>query len=118
MGQYFDEEQMSQNFAGDDEIIRDIIQEFLAQQQNYWRNLTAAIEQKDMKQIEVSSHTLKGLFATFGSVQARDFALEIETQARNGQLEGVADLSQKIAPLLENLCAELKAYLGDSAKAA
>ena len=76
-----DEEKLMESFAGDEEILFEVVDAFIAEIPNHLKSLKEAIAAKDLKSAEITSHTLKGLCATFCSNDAKECASHIEQLA-------------------------------------
>jgi HPt (histidine-containing phosphotransfer) domain-containing protein len=74
---------------GDYELLRDIFEIFNEEFPKSYRILTSALASKDLKQVQFSAHTLKGMFSSLSFVRASACARRIELMARVEQLDGI-----------------------------
>jgi len=74
---------------GDYELLRDISDIFNEEFPKSYQILTAALALNDLKQVQFSAHTLKGMFSSLSFVRASACARRIELMARVEQREGI-----------------------------
>ncbi|MDE2586546.1 MAG: Hpt domain-containing protein, partial [Betaproteobacteria bacterium] len=86
---------------GDEELFSTLVRMFVDEIPNYRRSLESALDQGDIPTLAREAHTLKGLLGTFSARRGTQFALELETLAKAGSLEGAADLARKIVAEME-----------------
>jgi two-component system, sensor histidine kinase and response regulator len=76
---------------GDRELLCDIFEIFNNEFPKSYESLTSALACNDLKQIQTSAHTLKGMLASLSFVRASATAMRIEQMARLSQCEGIAE---------------------------
>ncbi len=87
--------------SNDEEIIQEVIDEFMKDAPVYLKDLEKAAESGDNNQIYEKTHRLKGLVSNAGGKKLRKMVLEIENSAREGVFDN-ANLSL-LETELENL---------------
>lgn len=91
MNKYVNKETLLEEYAGDAEILSEIIQVLLDSYSEKVNKIDEGINNNDIKQVEFFAHNLKGAFLNF-HVDAVSSALkEIEFIAKDGSLEGVRE---------------------------
>jgi two-component system sensor histidine kinase/response regulator len=81
--------------GGDSDLLREIVELFLADYPCTLDKIRSAVSARDATAIEQHAHSLKGSVSTFGADNAFNAALELERQGRTGDLADVeAGLSQ------------------------
>jgi HPt (histidine-containing phosphotransfer) domain-containing protein len=74
---------------GDYELLRDIFEIFNEEFPKSYGILTDALAANDLRRVQFSAHTLKGMFASLSFVQASACARRIELMARVDQRDGL-----------------------------
>ena len=91
---------------GDKELVKRTVSMFLNDHVQYAHNLADAIKAKDHANMQMHSHTIKGLLATFHAEHGKDIALQLEQMAQRP----AADINWRSAIETYNaLLAQLKA---------
>jgi PAS domain S-box-containing protein len=106
----YDQVEALERCGGDRELLRELIDLFLADVPGQMAGLSAAVEAGDTDTVYRLAHTIKGAVATFAAEPARAAALELETIGRSGKLEGAADAWRRLGPLLEQLKGALDGF--------
>jgi HPt (histidine-containing phosphotransfer) domain-containing protein len=106
----YDQAEALERCGGDRELLRELIDLFLADVSGQMAELNAAVEAGDTEVVYRLAHTIKGAVATFAAEPARSAALELETIGRSGKLEGAADAWRRLGPLLEQLKGALDGF--------
>jgi two-component system, sensor histidine kinase and response regulator len=75
--------------GGDSDLLREIVELFLADYPVTLEKIRSAVSARDAAAIEQHAHSLKGSVSTFGAQNAFDAALTLERQGRTGDLSGV-----------------------------
>ena len=76
---------------GDRELLRDIFELFNEEFPKSYELLTSALACNDLKQVQTSAHTLKGMLSSLSFVRASATAKRIEQMARLLQRDGIAE---------------------------
>jgi HPt (histidine-containing phosphotransfer) domain-containing protein len=110
----FDKDALLNSFGGDFDILNEIVKEFAKASPGYLEELNEAFAAKDSKKMELVSHTIKGLCATFCCEKARDVALTIETGSKSNNMENMDSLIPELSDLVAALTKELEAFCQES----
>ena len=70
--------------------------------------LKQAMSKQDLLGIERAAHAIKGSVSNFGADRAKEKALILETQARNGQKEGLEATFQELKDEVEAFKTQLE----------
>ena len=92
----FDETALLEDFAGDEDILREACAVFLKELNNMLGDVRAALAAGDLKTLERAAHSLKGAASNFRADSVTQAAQALETAAKQGQ---IADAPAKIAAL-------------------
>ena len=84
-----DEELALSRVGGDTDLLREIVDLFLADYPNTLEKIRAAVAVRDAVAIEQHAHSLKGSVSTFGAQNAFEAALALERQGRSRELGDV-----------------------------
>jgi CheY-like chemotaxis protein len=82
--------------GGDEELLKDIVDECLRECPALMEQLRQAIDDRDAARAHRMAHTLKGNMRIFQARPAADLALQIEAMAGEGSLEGVAAIFSQL----------------------
>ena len=82
--------------AGDEKLLGELVAIFVEDAPQQVRDLHAALERRDVDEVERLSHGLKGVVANFGAVPARAVAGDLEEVARDRRLEGAGALVARL----------------------
>jgi HPt (histidine-containing phosphotransfer) domain-containing protein len=114
MGNIINKEQLLENFSGDEEILKEIVESYLdANSKTLMAELAAAIEKKTAKEIEHAAHTIKGVVSNFACPSCVDKAFELESMGRSGELDGAEVAFSELKELIDALNLELEALIKD-----
>jgi len=78
--------------AGDEMLLHELVEIFVEDAPKQIRELHAALERRDAREVERISHGLKGVVANFGAVPARTVAGDLEEVARVQRLQDAGPL--------------------------
>ena len=73
--------------GGDETLLREITEIFLAEYPTLLEEIRAAVQAGDPSRLERSAHTLKGSVANFGAAQATRTAYQLEQIGREHHLD-------------------------------
>jgi HPt (histidine-containing phosphotransfer) domain-containing protein len=86
------------------ELLQELLTIFKQDYPLQLRSLKEAILRAEMKQVQASSHTLRGMLSNLAMARAADAAANLEQMGRNGERAGLKDalvlLEQEVADLL------------------
>lgn len=109
----FNKNVLLENFAGDEEILKDLIEEFLKKSDTLLANVDNAIKTNNAKDLNLHAHTLKGVVSNFYCEEIRLLAYELEKIGAENRLEVANIAFDKLKIIMPTLHSELK-VLGDS----
>lgn len=89
--------------SGDAEFLRELINLFLEDTPEQIEALAAALAGGDAEGVRSWAHTLKGASASFGAEPLRQLFYELETAARQGQLDDAPALLARARTEFEQL---------------
>ena len=81
-----------ENLGGDPELYQEIFDFFMEIVPQQLDDLQAVQEAGDVAAVDLQAHSMKGGAANVGAVRMTAVARELETLAKNGSLDGAADL--------------------------
>jgi CheY-like chemotaxis protein len=106
-----DWQQALRGVGDDQELLKELINLFLADCPGLMAEIGGAITRKDAAHLRRRAHTLKGSFSTLGARTAMEVALRLETMGRSGDLTGVEEVWTALEREVERFRAALTAYL-------
>jgi signal transduction histidine kinase/FixJ family two-component response regulator/HPt (histidine-containing phosphotransfer) domain-containing protein len=106
----FNWEELLSNFEGDREFVQSILNDALTEIPRSVASLREQCTVGDPEEICLLSHTIKGMAAYLCTPALRDLALDLETAARGGDLEG----AREILPELERFASLTVGAIGAS----
>lgn len=74
-----------------DRMLPSLIEQFYRDVDRLLRQARQALEQGQVEDLRIASHSLKSTSATFGAMRLSAVAREVESKAREGKLDGVAE---------------------------
>ncbi|MFD2034709.1 ATP-binding protein [Belliella marina] len=94
---------------GDEELLLEIISDYIGQTEKDIQNLTSACGQMDYGQIREITHQLS---SRLGQIKAQPSGLakEIEVSIKEGRLEGVMDQVNQLIPKIQQVLEQLSDY--------
>jgi PAS domain S-box-containing protein len=99
---------------GSEELLREIIEAFLEETPRQLSAVHKALAESDAPGLRRAAHTIKGALRYFGAEAAFGRALEVETQAHNGDLAGIRPAIEKLERELERITPHLAARLASA----
>ncbi|MBF0467892.1 MAG: response regulator [Desulfamplus sp.] len=109
--QIFDRNNFLNRIENNMEIYQYVLSKFLDNSPKILSRLSAAIEQKDEKDITFQAHALKGSSLTIGACHLSEIAKKIEQIARNnGSIEQIQTLYNSLEPAFKAFCKEVEKY--------
>jgi PAS domain S-box-containing protein len=108
-GALLDREAALANVSGDEGLLQELIQVFLADYPRLLADLRGALDRGEAGKLRMTAHTLKGSLFCFAAGTAAHSAQQLETLAREGGLDragaAVAALEQEVERLRPSLVA-------------
>ncbi len=92
----FNKEKLFERFGNDEEMIKIILESFFEEAPELIEKLANAVGKKNIEEIKLNAHALKGSAANVNADLLRDEVLELETAAKEGLLDSFAVKINKI----------------------
>lgn len=102
---------MGEHFAGDEDILVSMIENFLVQTPLLITEIANAITVGNAKDLEVSAHTLKGNVSNFFAKTILKSLQELEQMGKNNNLSEASETFQRIHQDIDQLFHELNLYI-------
>ena len=99
---------LNRTLGGKHEYFVEIVDSFLVDAPKFLADMAKGAESNDLALLRRASHTLKSNAAEFGAMELAAIAGSLETDAKNGQVDGAADRVQQAAAAFEPVKAELE----------
>jgi HPt (histidine-containing phosphotransfer) domain-containing protein len=96
---------------GDEEILRDLAEVFLAEADTMMEVIRSAIERRDAAELRRGAHSLKGAARVFHADAATAAALHLETLGRDADFRGAGRALAELEEEVGRLCSELGNHL-------
>ncbi len=96
---------------GDQELAREILLMFKEEYPALLRSLQVAVAGREMRQVETTAHTLKGMLANLSAVHALSTAAFLEQLSRNGDPSGMDEALTRLSKELLDTAHEIDLYL-------
>jgi HPt (histidine-containing phosphotransfer) domain-containing protein len=106
-----DNVRLMNEFAGDEEILAELSDSFIAELPKMMAAIQDSISSNDSKSLEISAHTLKGVVANFQAPAVKQAAFLLETQGREKNFEGVDENFKKLKVIIDEMIVELWSVL-------
>lgn len=91
-------------------ILQKVIAYYMDNAPKLLENLREYLEQKDADALRMAAHSLKSSSANLGAKALAEDCLELETLARNNQLDGAAEILYRLETNFEQIRVELESY--------
>jgi two-component system, sensor histidine kinase and response regulator len=99
--------------CGDDaQLLRELIDIFLAEIPGWMANLGSAFQSGNSEQVQRLAHTIKGGVSTFAATPAYEIAFRMETLGREGNLAEAGQVWQDMQTVIERLKKALASFSG------
>lgn len=92
----------------DPTVLTGLIDSVLENTPTLISNLKDGIQQKNINQIKISSHSLKSSFNLIGGTTIGNTCQAIETMAQEGKMTGIEDIFSHVTVLYDELVIDLK----------
>ncbi len=106
-----DRERLRMEFAGDEDILRELRDVFMGELPKMMSAIEAAVRAGDAHAVERAAHTLKGAVSNFQTPLVRDAAFVLEQQGRANNLAGSTENFSKLQDLMGHLVIELETVI-------
>ena len=107
----FDVAEGLQHSAGDEPLLAELCQVFLQDYPELQKQIGQEIERGDSPAVAAGAHKLKSALAAIGGIRAHHAALALETAARDGAGQSLADAASQLGLELTHLQAALTGFL-------
>jgi HPt (histidine-containing phosphotransfer) domain-containing protein len=107
-----DREAVLDRVGGDESLLKEITEIFLAEYPGLIDGIREAIQQQDPRKLEHCAHTLKGSVSNFGVDAATDAAYQLEIAGRRRRLEDAPDALRALESHFEALAPALASLAG------
>ncbi|MCP4409336.1 MAG: response regulator, partial [Gammaproteobacteria bacterium] len=97
---------------GKPDILQKVIGYYMDSAPRLLENLHESLARKDADALRMAAHSLKSSSANLGAKALAGDCLELETMARNNQLDGAAGILCRLETNFEQIRAELESYPG------
>ncbi|MCH5377260.1 MAG: response regulator, partial [Planctomycetes bacterium] len=97
---------------GDEEILREQMQLFLADGPGLVMQIREAASAHRPEAVQIAAHRLKGFAASFDGQAVVDVARQLEERGRAGDLQSVTALCVRLDAAMADLQSAIRAYLG------
>ena len=101
-----------ERLGGDEELLVTMADIFVQESEDYCHNLDQALLANDAGKLRREAHTIKSLLATFADDEGTALAQAIEQQAKDEQLDGLADKAEELKARLRQVVAVVRQELG------
>ncbi len=92
----FDGKSLLDRLEGNDDLFKDILMTFLEDAPVRIAEIRKAFEEKDVANLELQAHSLKGAAMNIGGRMLQSVSLEIERAGKSGDLEKVGKLTKEL----------------------
>lgn len=107
----FNENDLITRLGNDQELIREILSQFIDEIPDRMDRFKEALETEDSDQFKIMAHTIKGLSANISAPVLRNVAAQIESLSMKDDLQAIKDLIPKLEQQHQSLVEYLKKYL-------
>lgn len=108
---FFDVALLMQHVGGDQELLREIIQIFLATAPQMLTDVRGAVISGDSRKVEQAAHALRGAASNFFSASVEQAALVLEGMGRNRDLGEARSAFGRLAAEVDKLRSLLEVML-------
>ncbi len=98
----------------DHELLRELIDLFKEDFPRLLQSLQQSIAREDMKNVQDTSHALKGMLSGLSVMQAAATASRLEQMGREGKTSGLTDALTLLESQVARLLPELEAYVKEA----
>lgn len=104
----FDRSQMLERLGNDEELLVEILDLFVQDAPTQLANLTTAIQTREDELVTRHAHTLKGQAANIAAARMKEVSYEMETAAREGDLDRATTLLPRVQEVFDELLEALR----------
>ena len=111
----FDAADLVERLGGREEMVARFLEMFTGVTAGYLKSLREAVQAGDLEQTRIQAHTIKGAAANISAWRMREIAGKLEELSRDGELEGAADLLERLEKGFAQFARETERYPGERA---
>lgn len=105
------EKELKVHFDGDEELIGELLEVFEDSYPDTLASVKKSIEEKNLQDLELHAHTLKGMISNFFAQTLKDAAYSLEKMGREGSLSGEAEHVDVLEKGLPQLVTDVRSIL-------
>lgn len=109
--QFLNEDGLKTHFAGDEEMISELVEIFEDTYPTVLSELKSSIVENELEVMERSAHSLKGMVANFFSDSIKEDCFLIEKMGREQKIENINEIVLRIEKNIPVLLDEVRIYL-------
>jgi len=109
----FDKATAVERLAGDEALLRELVEVFLVELDPWMAAIRAAIVGGDAPTLKRAAHTLKGAMDSVGGTAAHAAALDLERMGREADLAGATEALVRLEEEIARLLPELRAFFAE-----
>lgn len=118
MNEALDITEMKRRVDGDEEIVRELFQIFLAEIPRMAKDVRNAVAESDGARLMMAAHSLKGSAASLTADRVASLAADLERMGRSNDLARARSVHGELEAALERLAEQLTGILANGAQAA
>jgi two-component system sensor histidine kinase/response regulator len=100
--------------GGDEDLLRTMVEVFLAERKNMERECHEALKARDRERLKRAGHSIKGSCGYFGAREAYDLAYEIEKRGGAGDFDACEKLHPMMVDELDRLDPAMRKWMEES----
>lgn len=108
MGPIFNKNELMENFKGDEDILLDLIENFLERKNEILNIISISINTKNASELRQSAHRLKGTISNFYSIRLSEICSDLEKRGESNNFENIELVYNDLISNIENLCFEIQ----------
>ncbi|MFT3769882.1 MAG: response regulator [Minicystis sp.] len=108
----FDKPAALDRLAGDEELLRELVDVFLEEQPKWMADIRAAVDRRDAALLKRGAHTLKGAVDSCGGHRVHAAAMDLERMGREANLDGAEAALARLEREMEALVPALRRWMG------
>jgi len=110
LGQTINWAEALERVGGDRQLLRELVRLFPGECQRLLGEARKALADGQTSKLRLAAHTLKGALGTLAATKAQTPAAQLETMARNGNLEGADEILVALEREVDRLLPDLTAF--------
>lgn len=106
----FDKKGLMERVLDDEDLVRELIDEFLIEIPQRLEELAKSLESGDSNQIRYQGHTIKGTSGNMGAISLQKVAARIEAAGQADDIETATSLTEQLRQQFDIFVAETSKY--------